>query len=153
MTTDSNATRIPATVGTGKAVHAAIDRHDGYGLGIDCGAVRYRNTTARSITRQRAGTEVTCTKCLARLAPTEAEAPAAEETLAELLGRVEDEVRGVRDGRVYASKLRAGDRVDLRHFRGVEVDKVIGWAPRKVLVTLVGGQQLAMGSWTWVRLV
>ena len=60
---------IPATVGTGKVVHAA-QTYSG-NLGVDCGAVRYRNTTTRTITRQPAGTEVTCQKCLAKF-PVEA---------------------------------------------------------------------------------
>lgn len=57
-------------------------------------------------------------------------------------------------GRVYASKLTRGLRVNLRHFRGVEVLRVETWEPRKVLVTLADAEetQLVMGAWAWVAL-
>ncbi len=68
---------LPVTVGSGKAVHLGADRGNGYGPSVDCGAVRYRNITTRSITRQAAGTEATCTKCLkAAAARAEEQAPA-----------------------------------------------------------------------------
>jgi hypothetical protein len=74
---NATTTYLPVTVGNGKAVHLGADRGDGYGPSVDCGAVRYRNITTRSITRQPAGTEATCTKCLkAAAARAEEQAPA-----------------------------------------------------------------------------
>lgn len=57
-------------------------------------------------------------------------------------------------GRVYASKLAAGQRVVLRGHGEVVVARVETWEPRKVLVTLAtdGEPQLVLGSWAWVRL-
>lgn len=77
---NATTTYLPVTVGSGKAVHLGADRGDGYGPSVDCGAVRYRNITTRSITRQRAGTEATCTKCLKAAAARAEEQAAAEVT-------------------------------------------------------------------------
>lgn len=84
---NATTTYLPVTVGNGKAVHLGADRGDGYGPSVDCGAVRYRNITTRSITRQAAGTEATCTKCLKAAAAREeaaqvTEAPAAKKVAA-----------------------------------------------------------------------
>lgn len=71
----------PATVNQSTVVHVAtlVGGH----WGINCGAIRFRNTTAATITR-RPGYEVTCTKCIkahpeaATVAVEAVEAPADE---------------------------------------------------------------------------
>lgn len=60
--------------------------------------------------------------------------------------------REFRDGRVFASKLRTGERVALRDGEAV-IDRVVSEAPRKVRVHLADGSSRVMGSWAWVRLV
>ena len=57
----SNAATAPVTVNRSTVIHLGTLRGGRYG--VDCGAVRFRNTTAATITRRPAGTEVTCTKC------------------------------------------------------------------------------------------
>lgn len=55
-------TSTPATIGSGKVVHAATRDAAGR-LSITCGAVHYRSARRGTVTRQPAGTEVTCSRC------------------------------------------------------------------------------------------
>lgn len=63
---------VPVIVTSGSSVHAGIDRGDGYGPSVDCGAVRYRNITTRTI-QPVLDAEITCVKCLRKLAKTAAQ--------------------------------------------------------------------------------
>lgn len=72
MNTNSTA---PVTVNRSTVVHLGTLRSGRYG--VDCGAVRFRNTAAATITRRPADTEITCTKCRKAAG---LDAPAAEVT-------------------------------------------------------------------------